>query len=256
MNLLVAVSSLTLFAAQSPSQPAPQGVSYFPAALHGQLQCAPQLLPSAPLAGIRVIGNYERNRTLFGTGDAIIIDAGNTQGVKPGQVFFVRRVVRDQFIGGSAAESDTGPASIHTAGWVTVVDVKDNLSVAQITHGCDGIIAGDYLEPFADPADPPAVLQGAPDYEHAGRIVMGDERRQTAGAGMLMVLDRGTEADIQPGQTVTIFRETLSGMGPVFNVGKATVVSVRPQSAVLRIDATTRDAVYIGDRGAINRITK
>jgi len=37
MNLLVAVSSLTFLAAQSPSQPAPQDVNYFPAALHAQL---------------------------------------------------------------------------------------------------------------------------------------------------------------------------------------------------------------------------
>jgi len=255
MNLLVAVSSLALLAAQSAPPPEPQGVTYSPAALHAQLQCSPQLLPSPPLVGMRVIGNDHRNRTLFGTGDAVIVDAGTTQGVKAGQMFFVRRTVRDQFIGGATAESDTRPTSIHTAGWVTIVDVKDNLSVAEVTHACDGIIAGDYLEPFADPADPPAALQGAPDYEHSGRIIMGDERRQTGSAGTLMILDRGTDADVQPGQTVTIFRETMGGVGPVFNVGRATVVSVRPQSAVLRID-TTRDAVFIGDRGAINRITK
>ena len=253
MNPLVAISSLALLAAQSPSQP--QDSNYFPAALHAQLQCSLQLLPSAPLAGMRVTGNDQPNRTLFGTGDAVIIDAGNTQGIKPGQMYFVRRTVRDQFIGGATSESKTRPTSIHTAGWVTIVDVKENLSVAQVTHACDGIIAGDYLEPFVDPADPPAALQGAPDYEHSGRIIMGDERRQTGSAGTLMILDRGTDAAVQPGQTVTIFRETMGGSGPVFNVGRATVVSVRPESAVLRIDST-RDAVFIGDRGAVNRITK
>jgi len=58
MNLLVAVSSLAVLAAQSPPLPASQDVNYLPTALHEQLACAPQMLPDAPLAGIRVIGNY------------------------------------------------------------------------------------------------------------------------------------------------------------------------------------------------------
>lgn len=252
MNPLVAMSSLALLAVQSTSQPPDQGVAYSPAALHAQLQCSPQLLPGPPVMGMRVVGNDERHRTLFGTGDAVVVDAGTTQGVKAGQMYFVRRTVRDQFLRGAMSEPDTRATSIHTAGWITIVDVRDNVSVAEVTHACDGIIAGDYLEPFADSADPPAAPPGAPDYEHSGRIVMADERRQTGSAGSLMILDRGTDANIQPGQTVTIFRQTMGGIGPVFNVGRATVVSVRPQSAVLRIDST-HDAVFIGDRGAVNR---
>jgi hypothetical protein len=249
MNLLVAVSWLALLGTQSPSQ----DVNYLPTALHEQLQCAPQMLPTAPLPGMRVIGNADRNRTMFGTGDRLIIDAGTTQGIHAGQQFFVRRRVNDQFIGG--ASSDQGPVSIHTAGWVTVLEVRENTSVAEVTHACDGVIKGDYLEPFVDPADPPSAIQGSPDYEHSGRIVMGDERRQMGSAGTLMVLDRGSEGDIRPGQTVTIFRDTIGGVGPFYEVGRGTVVSVRPQSAVLRLD-NTREAVFVGDRAAINRITK
>lgn len=249
MTLLVAVSSLALFGAQQPAHDA----SYLTTALHEQLQCAPQMLPNAPLIGIRVIGTYERNRTMFAPGDGLVIDAGATQGIKPGEQFFVRRLVNDEFIGGET--SGLGPVSVHTAGWVTVVDVRDTMSVAQVTHACDGIIKGDYLEPFVDPADPPERPEGAPDYDHSGRIVMGDERRQTGSAGTLMVCDRGTEADVHTGQTVTIFRDTLGGIGPVYQVGRATVVSVQAHSATLRID-TSREAVYIGDRIAINRITK
>ena len=249
MNLLVAVSSLALLGAPAPSQ----DVHYLPGALHEQLACAPQMLPTAPLAGIRVLGTYEPNRTMFGTGDALIIDAGGVQGIKAGQQYFVRRLVNDQFLGGKTSE--LGPVSIHTAGWVTVLDVRDSVAVAEVTHACDGIITGDYLEPFVDPADPPPAIQGSPDYEHSGSIVMGDERRQMGSAGTLMVLDRGGDADVRAGQTVTIFRETMGGIGPVSQVGRATVVSVRPASSVLRIDAS-RGAIYIGDRVAINRITK
>jgi hypothetical protein len=190
---------------------------------------------------------------MFGTGDGLMIDAGTAQGIKVGQQFYVRRRVNDQFIGGQTSEKS--PVSVHTAGWVTVVDARENLSVAQVTHACDGIIKGDYLEAFVDPVDPPAAAQGEPDYDNSGRIVMGDERRQMGSAGTLMAINRGSNADLRPGQSVTIFRGTMQGTGPVYQVGRATVVSVRPESAILRIDST-REAIFIGDRVAVNRITR
>lgn len=244
MTVLALVASLTLLA---------QDAHYFAPALHEQLACAPQLLPSTPIGGMRVLGNHQRDRTMFATGDGVIIDAGSMQGVKTGQQFFVRRVVNDQFLGLMPAE--LRPVSVHTAGWVRVVEVREHVAVAQVTHACDGILAGDYLEPYVDPADPPAAVEGAPDYDHPGRIIMGDERRQMGSAGTLMVLDRGTESDVRAGQTVTIFRETMGGLGPMYHVARATVVGVRPQSALLRID-NSREAVYVGDRVAINRVTK
>jgi hypothetical protein len=74
-------------------------------------------------------------------------------------------------------------------------------------------------------------------------------------AGTLMVVDRGSDAAVRPGETVTIYRETMGGIGPVYQIARGTVVSVRAQSALVRIDAS-REAVYIGDRVAINRMTK
>ncbi len=245
MNALL-LSSLVLLA-QS------QGPNYFPPALHEQLACAPLMLPIAPPAAIRVVGNAQAYRTMFAPGDGFVVDAGSAEGVKVGQQYFVRRVVRDQFIG--SASNELQPVSIHTAGWVTVVDVKDTMAVAQVTHACDGIIAGDYLEPFVDPPDPPIVAEGAPDYEHAGTIVMGDERRQMGSSGTLMLFDRGSEQNVQTGQSVTIFRETIGGAGPVYEVGKGIVVNVRPRNAVVRIDMT-HDVVFVGDRVAINRMAK
>lgn len=247
MNLAIALASLALLGGQ------PQEPNYFAPSLHEQLVCAPMMLPAAPLASMRVIGDNERKRRMFGTGDGIIIDAGRSLGVRTGQQYVVRRVVNDQFIGRTSPDQQR--VSVHTAGWVTVVEVRDNVAVAQVTHACDGIIAGDYLEPFVDPVDPPAAAQGEPDYDHAGRIVMGDERRQMGSAGTLMVLDLGAANDVRPGQTATIFRTTVNGLGPVHQIARATVVSVRPESAVLRIDSS-REAVYIGDRVAINRLTR
>jgi hypothetical protein len=46
-------------------------------------------------------------------------------------------------------------------------------------------------------------------------------------------------------------KETL---GPILEVGRATVLSVRPQTSLIRID-WSRQAVFIGDLAAVHRIT-
>jgi hypothetical protein len=218
-----------------------------------QIACAPTNLPAPPIGGLRVLGGYSHGRIMFGPGEPLIINAGTAQGIKPGQQYFVRRHVRDAF---TPATANFIPISVHTAGWVTIVDAKDNLAVATVTHACDGVIEGDYLEPYVDPVVPQAsAVGGAPDFEHPGQIVMADERRQTGYPGLLMLVNRGSDHGVRAGQAITIYRETYNGHGPIVDVGRATVVSVRPQTALVRIDST-RDAVYIGDLAAIHRITQ
>ena len=68
-----------------------------------------------------------------------------------------------------------------------------------------------------------------------------------------MVLDRGSDHGIRPGQRLTIFRRTLpDGTGPVSNVGSATVYAVQPETSMVRIEKSV-DAVYVGDLVAIHR---
>ena len=57
--------------------------------------------------------------------------------------------------------------------------------MARVTHACDGVLDGDYLEPYTDPVAPAAILGGEPDYAHPARIVMADEKMQTGAAGTL-----------------------------------------------------------------------
>jgi hypothetical protein len=258
MTFLVALSML----AQAPALP--------PDTRREQMACAPMSLPAQPADGLRIVGGNVPGRYLFGPGDGVVINAGSGQGLQKGQQYFVRRYVNDRF---TPASGSFVPHSIHTAGWITIVDTSDDKSVATVTHACDGIIEGDYLEPFVDPVYPPAAVGGAPDFEHPGRLVMGDDRRQTGSAGSLMLMDRGTDHDIRAGQTVTIYREPTPGAahgdpmygaantkggaatGPILEVGLGTVLSVGPQTSLVRIDSS-REAVYLGDRVAVHRITQ
>ena len=130
------------------------------------------------------------------------------------------------------------------------------MAIATVAHICDAIMEGDYVEPYVAPAMPSAAaMSGTPDYEHPGRILLADEKRQSGYPGLAMIVDRGTEDGMQGGQTLTIFRETLGGDGPIIDVGRATVIAASEHSSLVRVDSA-RDAVYIGDLVAIHRITQ
>ena len=215
-----------------------------------QIACGPMSVSAAPVAGIQVAGGFEPGRLSYAPGERIVLSAGANQGIKAGQRYFVRRQVHDMF---TPAAPDFTPISIHTAGWVTVIETRDELSVAEITLGCDTVLRGDYLEPYTEPVVPAPTPAGAPDFDNPARIVMADEMKQTGSEGTMMLINRGSEMGVQAGQTLTIYRVTLSGTGPSVIVGSGTVLSVRPQTSLMRVDQS-RDAVYIGDLAALHRV--
>lgn len=216
----------------------------------GELACGPQAAFTVPVPTLRIAGSSEVKRALFGIDDSVVISGGTSQGVKPGQLYFVRRAVADRF---TAPMSDgLRITSIHTAGWVRIVEAQADAAIAIITQACDGIETGDYLEPFDLPVVPPTAAPGEPDYSAPGHLILGDDRRQIGGTGSLMVLDRGTDHGLKPGQRLTIYRETIGGRGPVSRVGEATALIVNAETALVRIESS-RGAVYVGDLVALHR---
>ncbi len=209
-----------------------------------ELACAPQALVVPPAPTLIVIRGEDEGKTLFGTGETVIVSGGAERGMKPGQEYFIRRRIDDQF-----AVPVTGflPVSVRTAGWLRIVDVNEQYAVARISYACDGVVADDYLEPFVRPVVPVNLPPAEPDFGNAGYIIMGNERRQVAAAGDLVVFDRGSEHGIRPGQRLLAFRDTIGGTGPVVRVGEATAVKVRKDMSVIRIESS-RDAIYVGDR--------
>jgi len=216
-----------------------------------QIACAPMSLAAPPVNTTRVVGGQVQGRMMFGPGEPLVINGGTAQGIAPGQQYFVRRYIVDRF---TPASRDFRPFSIHTAGWVTIVDARDTMAVATVTHACDGVLEGDYLEPFAEPVVPASAAEAQPDFEHPARIVMADERRQAGYPGLVMLLNRGSDHGIRTGQAITVFRESVQG-GPVLTLGTATVLRVFGQTSAVRIDSS-RDVIFVGDLAAIHRITQ
>jgi hypothetical protein len=67
-----------------------------------------------------------------------------------------------------------------------------------------------------------------------------------------MVVDRGSDHGLRAGQWMTIFRETRGANSPVFRVGDAQVITVTPESSLVKVQKAS-DAIYVGDRIAVNR---
>ena len=272
LPILVALSVPALAAAQSSARPQrtrpdTQSNTRSPADRR-QRACAPAAELIAPAMAMRVIGGYQHGKLMFGPNDPLIIGAGTRQGLRAGQEYFVRRVVKDQFSPMAAASV---LQSIHTAGWVRIIDAQENVSAATVTEACDGVLLGDYLEPYVDtvvPAEP--IVSGEPDFTRPARLVLADERRQTGYPGMLMLMDRGADEGVRAGQRATIFRYPITNpratsgtyrtamystdtTGPVLAIGEATVLNVRPHTSLVRIESAS-DAVYIGDLVALHKI--
>ena len=104
------------------------------------LLCAPLARLTEPSTSPRIVSGTEPARSLFAPGERVIVNAGAEQGIKAGQKFFVRRITEDRF---AIQTTEKAPRSIHTAGWITIVDARDNMAVATVTHACDGILEGD-----------------------------------------------------------------------------------------------------------------
>jgi hypothetical protein len=218
-----------------------------------RVACAPMNGAAAQTASVKILGGRVPGRLMFGPGEQVVVSGAAAQGLQVGQLYFIRRSVTDRF---TPSSPDFVPNSVHTTGWLRIVDVQGTMSVATIDHACDAVFEGDYLEPFTAPtaSAPPASAIARPDFTNPGRIVMADERRQMGYPGLLMLVNRGSDQGVQPGQGLTIFRPTLNGNGPVQTIGAATVVSVYPQLSIVRIDSI-KDAVFVGDLAAIHRIT-
>ena len=248
----VAASALA-FASLLPAAVSTQAPVTRPAAAQGiplEQLCGPRATLTRPEAKIRIAAGSERTKIGYGPSEYVVINAGTSQGVRAGQRFLVRRVVQDQFAVEAIGEKSY---SIHTAGWVTIVDAQEESAIAVISEACDAVVIDDYLEPFVIPGPapaPPVVTQ--PDWARPARVILGDERRQLGGEGTIMVMDRGSDHGLRVGQPLTIFRQTMEGRGPNQTLGDALIVEVHPETSLIRI-MRSREAIEVGDLIAIHR---
>jgi hypothetical protein len=212
--------------------------------------CGPGQQEAYSLTVARIVGHRdEKNRTLFGNGDLLVLDAGNGAGVAEGQNYVVRRRFK---VGDRRAAPKHSSQGIQTAGLVQVVETTPQHSLAVVVYACGELYAGDTIEPF----DPMPMWRtgeaGAPQFDAPAHVIFGENGRQMGAPQQLMVIDRGSSHGAERGQRVTIFRRPQGDRGPVSTVADAIVIAVRTDSATIRIERAS-DAVLIGDMVALHR---
>jgi hypothetical protein len=211
--------------------------------------CGPSHLSgAAPVARVAAHRD-ERGRRLFGHGDQVILDAGLEAGLAVGTNVVVRRTFH-------AGQRDrlgrTVPVGEHGAGLLQIVEALEHSAVAAVVYACDEFSAGDYVERFDPQPMWHAKPYGTPDFSTAGRVLFGDEGQVVGSPQQLMVIDLGGNHGLEAGQWITVFRRIGDVPGPVSQVGRAVVISVKPTSSTIRIESA-RDAVVAGDLVARHR---
>jgi hypothetical protein len=225
---------------------APAGAAQLPLPIQRAAACAPRTSNDQEVhSSLRVVGAQDTvGRTLVGPRDLIVVAGGREQGVDLGQQYFVRRDARP------ARDIASGPRAISTKGWIQIVAVNDTTAIASVEHACDGIIAGDFLEPYV-PVELPSDIdrtdaRGELDFSSPFRILFGDDERRNGAPGDFMVTDAGANEGIVPGSRFGIFRDLNEPGQPLASVGEAVAVTVSPGTSVFRI-TRARHAVETGD---------
>jgi hypothetical protein len=212
--------------------------------------CGPRQAPEFSLARAHVLSHRDDPaRQLLGPGDVLQLDAGETQGLRAGENFVIRRRFQ---VGEKYAPKKLQTFGDQTIGLVQIVDVQASSASALVVYACAEILAGDSIEPYiAQPASY-SVADGKPQFDAPARIALGDSGRTAAGGGDMMVIDHGLMQGVKRGQRLTIFRHGAGGPGMPVTIGEGVIVAVRPDSATILIDRST-DAVMVGDLVALHR---
>jgi len=255
---LMAAASLS-----AQDRPAP-GMSHVPEDVLA-MACAPTLTFEALSPSLLITGGVGAFiKFSYGPGDLITINAGSDNGIEVGQEYFVRRAQPPR-----ARISRTNPATVKTAGWVKVYAVDKTMSLVTVSHACDILNVGDYLDPFVLPRIPVAdVNPPRPQRENYGHVMLGTDRRTVFSKDDFFVIDRGSDHGVTLGERVIIYRDKrqveklnkyAQSMFPkdivpefLYEMGEAVVIDVRPEISTLKA-TIARDAFQTGDLVALRK---
>jgi hypothetical protein len=244
-----------LLAATSPVRaqrgPAPASTNLSPEVL--SLACSPGATQEIPPMPLRITGGQDSfARRIYAPGDLVTINAGRNNGIEVGQEFFVRRLQIDN----RQAISHESPATIRTTGWIKVYAIDDEMSLVTVTHACDTIEVGDYLEPFKLPVMPTVAKdRPKPERDNYGKVLVGADRRKSFGKGDYLVINRGADFGIEVGSQFVLYRDKKQDENFLYAIGEGIATEVKPNMATVLVTLSL-DAIESGDYVALRRETE
>ena len=230
-----------------PPPPPPPPPVVVPVPVHDRESVCGPAKPDAAVAPLGTIRSRRRaeGKELYTRYDELVLDGGSADRLAVGQNLVARRAFR-------VAGDPRGAMGEHTAGLLQIVSTAEHSSIAVVIYACDELMQGDWLAPFEPEPIRAAEPAGTPAYDDAARILFADAGQLAGAPGRLMVIDRGRNHGIQPGQRLTLFRRRHSGARMPSPIGDAVIVAVRADSATIRIVGAT-DAIEFGDLAAPQR---
>jgi hypothetical protein len=215
------------------------------------LACAPRAVYQAPAMPLKVTGGQDSFvRRIHGPGDLVTINAGKKNGIEVGQEFYVRRLQVDEQ---SVSITRTTPGTVRTTGWIKVYAVDDEWSLVTVSHACDTIEIGDFLEPFALPTVPQVAKdRPKPQRGNYAKVVGGDDRRTTFGAGDYLVINHGSDHGIERGSQFVLYRNKEQPQNFLYELGEAIAVDVKPELTTLHVTMSI-DSIQVGDLVALRK---
>lgn len=188
------------------------------AARNSELSCGGfiEVSPQTPRFEI-VGGEEEQEQNVYSRGDTIFINAGSADGAAVGQEFAVVRP-RGQFKTNLSRKRGFLGVYTQEVGWVRITQVKERVSIAEITRSCETILLGDFLRVTTkNPSSPQArseiALERFTDAngKPQGRIVLARDGREMISRDQVIFVDLGAEDGIKPGDFLTLFRPIGTG---------------------------------------------
>jgi hypothetical protein len=219
------------------------------------LACSPTAALEPPMTPLRITGGQDSfKRRIYAPGDLVTINAGLKNGIEVGQEYYVRRLQ----VSNLAPVSRDNPATIRTTGWIKVyaVDERDQLSLATVTHACDTIEVGDFLEPFKLPVVPTVSKNRLkPERDNYGKVLVGSDRRISFGKGDYVVVNRGSDDGIEVGSQFVLYRDKKQAENFLFEIGEGIATEVKSEMSTVLVTVSL-DAIRSGDYVALRREPK
>jgi hypothetical protein len=249
----VVLSAGALLAAASPTHaqrgPAPSNTNLSPEVL--SLACSPTAAIEPPMMSLHITGGQDSfERRIYGPGDLVTINAGRNNGIEVGQEYFVRRLQQDRRV---AALSRETPGTVRTTGWIKIYAIDDEWSLVTVTHACDTIEVGDYLEPFKLPVVPTISKdRPKPERDNYAKVMVGSDRRTSFGKGDYFVINRGSDFGIEVGSQFVLYRDKKMAENFLYAIGEAVATEVKENMATVVVTVSL-DAIESGDYVALRR---
>jgi hypothetical protein len=161
-------------------------------------------------------GEQEQEQNNYSQGDYLYINRGSAEGISVGYEYTVVRP-RGQFK--SVLSHKNGWLGVFTqeVGAITVIAVKEHVSIAEVTASCDTIYLGDLLRALENHEAPVARAESIPDRfedpsgKARGTIVLSRDARELLSRDQIVYVDLGSEDNVKVGDYLTVYRRVNKG---------------------------------------------